>query len=99
MENKYKVGQALEDDIARLDNFGHINNRTGVFNFHYCRSCNGPLLGHILEEKDCKDAEMDSDVRDAMEVKIRETHMFKNMLAKMDKNKIRSKCTICNTQF
>jgi hypothetical protein len=53
LQGIYKDGTELVKDIQQLQQFGHVHNMSGAFVFAHCRQCNGPLLGHIADEKDC----------------------------------------------
>ena len=73
MHNQYKVGQELTEDVKRLKEFGHVSKQDGIFVFHHCKTCNGPLVGHKELEKDCKAEKMNPDDIDIVVDLVRKT--------------------------
>ena len=92
----YKVGQDLVEDILKLADFGHVHSRSGDFAFNYCKNCNGPLLGHVESENECKGPQLDESEIFDIEKGIKANGMFAAMLASIDQRATAIKCTHCD---
>ena len=71
---KYKAN--FDDDVRLLDKYGRIDTRTGEYAPDYCRGCDGPLLGHIAEERDCQGPQMTHDERQLILKRIFENEHY-----------------------
>ena len=94
----YKNSEALDEDIRKLEKFGHVSNRTGIFLFNRCRKCSGPLLGHIATESECEAEHAIEMVDEIMEM-MKKREMFECMLAFLDKRTAATKCSQCGETF
>ena len=95
----YKSDGDLADDIENLGNFGKINKITGEFDFKICKTCNGPLLGHIDTEEDCAKKTRASKWKDA-EAKVlmdyfRNLTHFKYKMLMIDTRTSQTHCDEC----
>ena len=81
----YKRGDDLQEDIKRLQDFGHINEESGKFIFDACDSCGGQKLGHITESSSCTvKPKMAKASKEWIEDMIQDEANFESSLAKMD---------------
>ena len=80
---KYKAN--FDDDVRLLDRFGRIDTRTGEYAPVFCRGCDGPLLGHIAEERDCQGPKLSNDERQLLSDRIRQNEQFDIQLMFLDK--------------
>ena len=94
-----KYRENFDDDVRMLDKFGGIDPRTGDYIPHYCRICDGPLLGHIAEEKDCQGPKLNNDERTAILAKIYNNEQYDVQLKFMDKRQSEIQCVPCNLVF
>ena len=96
MHNQYKVGQELTEDVRRLKEFGHVSKQDGTFVFHYCKTCDGPLVGHKELEKDCKAEKMNPDDIDIVVDLVRKNSWYEITVAAMDMRPSVVKCAQCD---
>ena len=59
-----------------LDKFGRIDARTGEYAPDYCRGCDGPLLGHIAEERECQGPALTNEERKAILDRIHDNEHY-----------------------
>ena len=62
IKTSYRTGELLEKDFDNLTNFGYFDDEAGKFKFKYCKTCGGPLLGHI-DDVCLKDTRKKKDVK------------------------------------
>ena len=74
----------IEDDIKDLGKYGHIHALSGDFVFNHCKNCDGPMIGHEKEEKDCKEQRMDYDLCGKLQDEVREHDLFECFKAAID---------------
>jgi hypothetical protein len=52
--DKYKPWADVMKDFEKLKVYGHCTKTgTGEFDHNWCKRCNGPLLGHLVEDNLC----------------------------------------------
>ena len=96
----YKYDGDLANDIENLVKFGDINKITGEFDFKTCKTCNGPLFGHIDTEEDCAKKTRAKKFKDA-EAKIlmdyfRNLTCFKYKILTIDTRTSQTYCDACD---
>ena len=93
----YKVN--FDDDVRQLEKFGRIDSRSGHFEPNYCRVCEGPLLGHKAEERDCKGPKLSHDQKIEVLNRIRENKYFDIFSQLIDERQSEIQCQPCNMEF
>ena len=96
MEN-YK--ENLDDDVRQLEKFGRIGSRSGNFEPNYCRICEGPLLGHKVEEKDCQGPKLSHDQKIEILTRIHENKYFDIFTQFLDERQSETQCQPCDLVF
>merc|ERR1711874_500650 len=94
----YKTGADLMYDVRNLGKFGHIH-RDGDFVWHECKTCRGPLLGHVMKEDECEAEPLEPDVILDLKKRAMENDLFEVMKACMDTRSEHRKCATCNVSF
>ena len=96
MEN-YKTN--LDDDVRMLEKYGGIDPQNGDYLPFFCRGCDGPLLGHIAEERECQGPKMSAEQREILNDRIRNNEYFDVQLKFLDKRPSEIRCQPCNLVF
>ena len=96
MEN-YKTN--LDDDVRMLEKYGGIDPQNGDYLPFFCRGCDGPLLGHIAEERECQGPKMSAEQREILNDRIRNNEYFDVQLKFLDKRPSEIRCQPCNLIF
>ena len=96
----YKKDGDLASDIENILKFGKINKITGEFEFVKCKTCNGPLFGHIETEDGCVNKTRAKKFKDD-EAKIlmdyfRNLTCFKYKMLTIDTRTSQTHCDACN---
>ena len=96
MEN-YKTN--FDDDVRMLEKYGGIDPQNGDYLPHFCRGCEGPLLGHIEEERDCQGPKISNDERKILLNRIFENDHYDVALKFLDKRQSEINCRPCGLAF
>ena len=94
---KYKAN--FDDDVRMLEKYGGIDPQNGDYLPHFCRGCEGPLLGHIEEERDCQGPKISNDDRQILLNRIFENEHYDVQLKFLDKRQSEIHCRPCNLIF
>ena len=89
----------IEDDIKDLGKYGHIHALSGDFVFNHCKNCDGPMIGHEKEEKDCKESKIDRETIEKLKDKVLEHYMFNTMKSAIDRRAKEISCKECEKTF
>ena len=94
---KYKAN--FDDDVRMLEKYGGIDPQNGDYLPHFCRGCEGPLLGHIEEERDCQGPKISNDERKILLNRIFENDHYDVALKFLDKRPSEIQCQPCSLVF
>jgi hypothetical protein len=94
---KYKAN--FDDEVRTLEKYGGIDPQSGDYLPFFCRVCDGPLLGHIAEERDCQGPKMSNDERQLLSDRIRQNEQFDVQLMFLDKRPSVIHCQPCSLVF
>ena len=94
---KYKAN--FDDDVRMLEKYGGIDPQNGDYLPHFCRGCEGPLLGHIEEERDCQGPKISNDERKILLNRIFENEHYDVALKFLDKRQSEIQCQPCSLVF
>ena len=80
---KYK--ENFDDDVRMMEKYGSVDPQNGDFLPFLCRGCDGPLLGHIAEQRDCQGPKISNDDWEILNDRIRNNDQYDVQLKFLDK--------------